>query len=189
MSVRQTAQKELEKLRVRFIGSAKVTSTTQEGQAVVQIHHDSGKQETLKADVFIPTYGVVPNTAYLPPSMLDSRGFVETTYKLGVEGYDNIFAVGDVSNIQDTKATSTDAQVVYLSKALHARLTGGNVTEYVPNKTMMTALSLGKNRGTGQMGTWKPFSLIIWYFKSRYLGTDTAAEVVAGNRTLTQKNW
>jgi NADH dehydrogenase FAD-containing subunit len=139
--------------------------------------------------VFIPTYGVVPNTAYLPPNMLDSRGYVKTTNKLSVDGYDNIFVVGDMSNIQETKATSTDAQLVYLSKALHARLTGGKVTEYVPSTTVMMGLSLGKNRGTGQIGTWKPFSSLIWYLKSRYLGTDTAGEIVAGNKTLSQKNW
>ena len=38
-----------------------------------------------------------PNTDWLPPELLDDRGFVRVTPELKVPGHDGVFAVGDVA--------------------------------------------------------------------------------------------
>ncbi|KAJ3564907.1 hypothetical protein NPX13_g7686 [Xylaria arbuscula] len=40
-----------------------------------------------------------------------------------------------------------------------------------PDKIFL-GLSLGRDRGTGQAGSLRLWSIVIWWFKSRHLGTD-----------------
>ena len=51
------------------------------------------------------------------------------------------------------------------------------------------AVSLGRNRGTGQAGNFKVWSFIVWYMKSRYLGTNNSQDYIAGKRTVSKTDW
>ncbi|AEO62796.1 uncharacterized protein THITE_2107404 [Thermothielavioides terrestris NRRL 8126] len=190
--VRETAKKELERLKVKVITNAKVTGNTSTKTITLMKTSEPSTTTTLTADLLIPTYGVVPNTSFLPASMLDSRGFVNQTAALRAEGFDNIFVVGDAGNLEDPQAVHTDAQVVHVVKLIEARLQGRGaaaVPPYKPADKIMFAATLGRNRGTGQMGNWRLWSWLVWLAKGRYLGTDYAGALVSGERTLRVKDW
>lgn len=196
--VRETAKKELERLKVTVITHAKVTSpassTTTTTKTITLTKKTSPSEKptttTLPADLLIPTYGTTPNTSFLPASMLDARGFAKQTTRLRAEGHENVFVVGDAGNLEEPQGVHADAQVVHVVKLIEAQLLGQTPPgEYKPAEKIMFAASLGRNTGTGQVGGWRVWGWLVWVMKGRYLGTDYAAAVARGERTMVVKGW
>lgn len=189
--VREAAKRALERLQVKVIANARVTSPANSSfpGTVTITNKSSNSTETLQADLLIPTYGIIPNTSFLPQSLLDSRGFVKQTQFLRAEGHNNIFVVGDAGNLESPQGVHADKQAVHASKLLEARLLGQEEQAYQPDERVMLAVTVGKNTGTGQVGGWKLWGWMVWLFKARYLGTDYAAGIAKGERTMTMKSW
>ncbi|KAK4104983.1 FAD/NAD(P)-binding domain-containing protein [Parathielavia hyrcaniae] len=193
--VRETAKRELERLKVKVVTGVKVTSSSSSssspssGTVVTITDTSTSEQTTLQADLLIPTYGVVPNTSFLPPSMLDARGFVRQTRLLRAEGHDNIFVVGDAGNLETPQATHADAQVVHVVKLIEACLLGQDMAEYQPADKIAFGVTMGPNKGTGQFGGWKLWSWLVTMKKGKHLGTDFGEAFVRGERTTSVKGW
>lgn len=72
----------------------------------------------IDADIWFRCYGVVPQSDYLAGELLSARrpdGFVDVDDRLRVAGHDNVFAIGDVTGIAESKraaAAERHAQVV-----------------------------------------------------------------------------
>lgn len=190
-SVRQTVKTSLEKLGVRIISSSRVTSITKSatGRTVLEVTKTDGSKQTIETDVYIPAFGMVPNSQFAPEHMLDSAKRFKQTKSLKVEGYDNIFVLGDVGNLQAQSAKSADDQVIHLRKIMEAYFTGKSLPLYNPDTGIIFAVSLGRKGGSGQAMGFKLFSILVWYLKGRYLGTNYAGEVAAGNRTMQATKW
>ncbi|KAK3359250.1 hypothetical protein B0T25DRAFT_564272 [Lasiosphaeria hispida] len=196
-SVRETAVRELKRFNVKIITNTRVVAETKGGKGAPTILQlttlgSHGKKETdsLETDLYLPVFGVVPNTSYLPPSMLDEHGFVNQTSTLRAKGHDNIFVVGDAGNIQEPRGKTADEQVMHLVKILDAYLLGADeLPEYRPSESVPFGVSLGRNGGTAQVGNWRVWSWLVWFGKARYLGTDYAHDLVKGVRTVHAKNW
>ncbi|KAK3945016.1 hypothetical protein QBC46DRAFT_278287 [Diplogelasinospora grovesii] len=184
---REAAKKELEKLKVKVITNTKVTRVLDGCR--LELTSTDGKKQTIKADLFMPTFGVTSNTSFLPREMLDRNGFVKQTTFLRAEGHDNIFVVGDAGNLQEPQGKTADEQVVHLAKVIEAYVLGKQLPEYKPAEGIVFGASIGRNRGTGQMGNWRLWSLMIYWFKCRYLGTEYAQDFLNGTRSLTAKEW
>ncbi|KAK3903351.1 hypothetical protein C8A05DRAFT_14701 [Staphylotrichum tortipilum] len=192
--VREAAKKELERLKVKVITNAKVTSPASSNSTTLTLTKTDGTTSTLQADLLIPTFGLIPNTSFLPASMLDARGYIKQTTYLRAEGHDDIFVVGDAGNLQDPQAAHTEQQTLHVvrlleARALAAEAAGAAAPEYKPSDKIMFAATVGRNRGTGQMGNWKLWSWIVWFAKGRYLGTNYAEDIAKGARTMTVKEW
>lgn len=178
----------LEKLKVRIVRNTRVTAAAESagGQTTLKLTSKDGNTQTLIADVYLPAFGVKPNTDFAPGHMLAPSGQVKQTTRLRAEGYDNVFVVGDAGNLEDMRAVSTDAQTHYLAKVLQVYFAGGETAEeYKPGEGFMIGVSIGKNTGTGQAMGRKIFSWLIWYLKSRTLGVEKVADIVSGVRTIT----
>lgn len=187
-SVRKQARDELEKLNVKIISNTTVTSTTPAGDNVVlQLTAADGTTKSLTTGAYLPTMGMVPNTSFLPPSMLDTYGFVKQTTTLQAEGHKNIFVIGDAGSLEGNMALAADAQANHLIKTLPAFLKGDTVAEYKKSDKVMMSVTVGRARGTGQVGSFKIFSFLVWYLKGRFLGTDYVANLVAGKRSILTK--
>ncbi|UKZ83589.1 hypothetical protein TrVFT333_011398 [Trichoderma virens FT-333] len=184
-SVRKQTKTELEKLKVKLIPNTKVTAVDYSGNdTILTLTSSDGKTKTLTTQAYIPTTGGTPNSSFVPPSLLDSNGYIVQTKSLQAKGYDNIFVLGDVGNLEDSKAGVADAQTVHLIKALPIHLKGGAMPVYTPSTKVMVGITLGRSRGTGQMGSFKVFSFLIHYAKGRFLGTDYCHLIAAGKKTL-----
>ena len=58
----------------------------------------SSGQDSFTADITLWAIGnMIPNNDFIPADMLDDNGFVKTDNFLRVEGYDNVFTVGDIA--------------------------------------------------------------------------------------------
>ncbi|EFQ27886.1 hypothetical protein CGRA01v4_03486 [Colletotrichum graminicola] len=191
-SVRKSVLNELHRMKVKTIPNTKVTSvsTGPDGRKTLQLTDKSGQTTTLETDTYIPTVGSIPNTSFLPASMLDAQGYVNQDASLRVPGHDNIFVVGDVGNLEPGYGRIADLQTQHAVKSIQAQLTGApRPADYVADTKVLAGITLGRSRATGQMGTWKLPSLAIWLFKGRYIGTDYSKDFVAGKRSLAVKNW
>jgi NADH dehydrogenase FAD-containing subunit len=185
--MRETAKRELEKLNVKIIPMSKVTNVTGSGGKegkTVELTMADGTRDTVQADLFIPTFGIKPNTSFMPAELLGNGGFINQTAYLRADGQQNIFVVGDAGNLQEPLGKTADDQVLHLAKNLQAYLTGGVEEEYKPLNKPLIAVTIGRKKGTGQLGNWKVWGLIIWWFKASSLGTCHAADFTAGLRTL-----
>ncbi|CAM1508435.1 Fc.00g052830.m01.CDS01 [Cosmosporella sp. VM-42] len=188
-SVRKASKNELEKLKVKLIPNSKVVSATPSGSSdiIIVTKSSDGTTKSITAQAYLPATGIIPNTEFMPVNLLDDRGYIKQTKLLQVEGHSNIFVIGDAGNLEASKSMLAEAQMLHLMKALPDYLSTGKVPEYTPNAKEMFGITIGRSRATGQMGTFKLFSFLIWYMKGRFLGTDYADEWAAGKRTMSQK--
>ncbi|KAG7136241.1 Oxidoreductase ptaL like protein [Verticillium longisporum] len=185
--VRRIARKELEKLGVKVIDRSKVTGVREggagTGKTILQLTNASGATSELEADAYLPTFGLVPNTSFVPAGLLDKNGLVHQNTDFKVPGYDNLYVVGDAGDLENSTAYLAGLQVTFLSKSLHHRFTGeGKVGTYTPDPKVVAAVTMGRSRGTGQMGTFKLPSLAVWLLKGRYLGTNYNKDAANGKK-------
>jgi NADH dehydrogenase FAD-containing subunit len=186
--VRATAKRELENLKVKVLVNSKVTGTSQKGAKTV-IELDGGK-ETVTTDLFLPTFGIIPNTSFVPAELLDARGYVKQTSSLQVQGQENVYVIGDAGNLQSATGRVADMEAVHLARGLDAKLVSNEpVGQLKVDSKLMFAVALGKRKGTGQVGNWKLWSFLIAWLKSKHLGTDSARDYVNGARTMSEKKW
>ncbi|KAL8392843.1 hypothetical protein RB595_002867 [Gaeumannomyces hyphopodioides] len=186
-SVRAAALAELERLKVKVLTGRRVASAkeAEDGSGAVTLEVASkagGDPETLTADLYMPTFGVVFNTSFVPADLLDAAGRVKTTTRLRAEGHDDVYALGDAASLQPPNALHIDPQVAYVAKDLQARLLtpdAAPAAEFKPSETVMFMASIGKGRGVGQVGSFKLPSLATWLIKSRTLMTQRAPGIVA----------
>lgn len=199
-ATRETARAELVSLGVRVIGDGKIVGVAEapggSGKLleIAKTEPDGGDDggtttttETLEADLFIPTFGVSFNTSFAPAGMRDAAGRLHQDTTLRTPGHANIFVVGDAGNLQPPQAAFVTPQVQHLVRGFARYLVTGEMATYTPDPKILFGISVGPGRGTGQVGSFKPFSWMIWWFKSRYLGTDYAADYASGARVLKGK--
>ena len=67
-------------------------------------------------DLYIPAFGLIPNSSYIPAKFLNSNGFVVVDEYLRVKGVEDVWAVGDVSSIEPPQFKTTDTQSAHLAK-------------------------------------------------------------------------
>lgn len=189
--IRQLVRADLEKLGVRVVVNAKVTKIEgpESGPKTVQLSLPGGKTDTIETDVIIPTYGLVPNSSFIPEAMKDQRGFVKQTNHLRAEGHDDIFVIGDVGNLETPQSLHTENQLMHIVKNLQAHLRGENVTEYKFSTDPFFSLSIGPGGGTGQIKGWRVPSFLVKMLKAKTLGTQNGADYVAGKRTIMSSKW
>ncbi|TGJ87912.1 hypothetical protein E0Z10_g813 [Xylaria hypoxylon] len=181
-NVRKTAKHELEKLGVKYIGGAKVTTTSDDikDAKTVTLTHADGTTETLAADLVVPTFGVVPNTSFTPEGMRDAAsGCLKQGADLRAPGYKNASAAANV-----------DTQIRHLMTQFNSYFSGQPIKPYVFDANQVQlALTIGRDRGTGQAGSWKLWSFLVWYLKGRHLGTDGADGFARGDTGGMGRAW
>ncbi|KAG4264073.1 hypothetical protein FPRO04_01294 [Fusarium proliferatum] len=160
--VRKQTLKELKKLKVKTMPKTTVISATPSGSdTILEVRSADGTTKKITANAYLPATGIIPNTEFVPKNLLDSNGYVKQTTHLKVEGQKNIFVIGDAGNLENSQLGMADKQAQHLFKNLPAHLDGGEIPEYTPANKPMFAVTLGRSRATGQMGTMKLFSIMI----------------------------
>jgi len=193
--VRRAVVSSLTKLNVRFLPSTRVVSaastSSSSGRTTLTLRSSGGETSTLEADLYIPTFGTTPNTSFLPPELLDPSGRVRVSSTLQAPSHPSLFALGDACALESPTGLRANDQLEHLAPALQRYLAAADSTlpTYKPRDGVILALSLGRRGGTGQMGSWRICGWLIWLLKARHLGTDKAADLVAGLRTMASSKW
>lgn len=82
---------------------------------------------------------------------------------------------------------TAETQAVHLFKTVHAFLRNEKLPEYKPSEKPVFAVTLGRSRASGQMGNFKLFSIMIWWLKGRFMGTNAAPDWAAGKKSMSAK--
>ena len=183
-SARKTAKTQLENLNVKLIPNSTVTKVTTQGDdTVLEITGKDGKVTSLTAGAYVPATGMTPNSSFAPASMLDSRGYIKQTKTLQAEGHPDIFVLGDVGTLEINRVVMADAQGAHLLKALPEHIQRGTaIPEYQLDTKNAYLITVGRSKGTGQMGTWKLPSIMAWMFKCRTMMTEVVEGWARGKR-------
>lgn len=114
--------KGLQNLKVNIRLSQKVIGSTPLPNNRTEVSLSTG--EKLIADLYIPSVGVVPNSSYIPTKHLNAEGFVVVDEYFGVKGAEDVYAIGDVCDVEPPQFIYADRQSTFLAKNL-ALILGG----------------------------------------------------------------
>ena len=92
-------------------------------------------RQPFEADLTLWAVGKTePNNSFIPPDMLNGDGFVKTDDFLRVEGYNNIFAVGDIAASDPHRSSARNWGYRLLGHNIRAHLEGrdGDMKRYEP---------------------------------------------------------
>ncbi|KAI5200808.1 hypothetical protein AUEXF2481DRAFT_36632 [Aureobasidium subglaciale EXF-2481] len=88
----------LQRVGVDVIYSLRTKSTEQAANGTTLVHLDDGT--TMECDLFVPATGVRPNTAFVPKTLLNEKGYIksnESTLRVDEAG-PRVYCVGDVGS-------------------------------------------------------------------------------------------
>ncbi|GAA5899569.1 hypothetical protein JCM5296_006947 [Sporobolomyces johnsonii] len=137
--------------------------------------------EAVTADFIFLAFGNTPNTSLLStfdPSTLDASHRVKVRPSLQLTGYDNLFAVGDITDIPESKLFAhAHNHGPVVAKNIVALIKSGD-TEKADLKSYkaggrMIAVSVGFKGGAGQMFGWVMGPWMVAFAKSKTLFIDT----------------
>ena len=94
------------------------------------VHWSTG-QPAASADAVLWAIGRVrPNTDWLPPGLLDERGFVRVTPQLKVPGHNGVFAVGDVAATDPLRSSARNRGDALVATNIRAEFAGKGLRTY-----------------------------------------------------------
>lgn len=96
-SVSKVATKQLSNLNVTIKTLTKVMGSAKMPDGRTELTLSGG--ERVITDLYLPTVGLMPNSAYVPGTFVNNSGFVKVDECLRVKGTTEVWALGDVSQI------------------------------------------------------------------------------------------
>jgi NADH dehydrogenase FAD-containing subunit len=109
-------------LKVKVKLNAKVKNTVQLPDGAQEITLFGG--EKLVADMVISTYGVLPNSSFVPAQFLNDNGFIKVDEYFHVKDAEGVFAIGDVSDAEPPQFIFVDRQSTHIAKNIVLNLRG-----------------------------------------------------------------
>ncbi|MCJ1387733.1 hypothetical protein MMC18_000576 [Xylographa bjoerkii] len=158
-SVSKYALKALETLKVEVRLETKVMDSAQLPDGRKELTLSSGGK--LTTDMYIPTFGLTPNSSYLPATYLNANGSVMVDQYLRVKGAKDVWAIGDVSDVESWQFITCDRQSTHLAKNMVSIMNHKPPVPYKVASSRFMGLQIGKKAGTGHFGNIKVPSFII----------------------------
>lgn len=170
--------RQLDELDIRlWLGSGLTAPpTTEPGRAETFTVTTVGGEE-ITADIWFRAHGVHINSDYLVDGRLTTRtpqGQVPVTETLNVHGHDHVYAIGDITDVAETKMAAFAGQhAEVVAQNIIAQLRGEQPTAtYQPLPDPMIMLPLGPRGGVGQLPTPDGPTVIPAATVSEYKGAD-----------------
>jgi len=110
------------------------------------VHWSTG-QPAATADAVLWAIGrVQPNTDWLPPEVLDERGFVRVTPELRVAGHPGVFAIGDVAATDPLRSSARNRGDALVARNIRAELAGRRLRRFrAPGRRWGSLLGIQPN--------------------------------------------
>lgn len=172
------AAKMLRQKNVKVITSTRVTGAEASGDAWT-VSLDNG--ETISADLYIPTTGVIPNNGFIPGQFLDKDGWVKVDKEMRVGSSENIYAAGNITNNSMRLSFKAVEQAGVAANNLKVDILGkGERKSFDQGESIMMVVPVGESGGTGQIYGFTPFSFMVKMIKGKDFFISKAAPMVAG---------
>jgi len=127
----------------------------------------------IEADIWFRCYGVTPVTGYLGDELAAARtqdGYLRVSPQLQVLGFERVYALGDIAEIDVNKAAVAGRQAQVVAANIQAQLAGTDKrTTYIPGPPVII-LPLGPTGGAGQVPNHD--DIVTAYFVSEVKGRD-----------------
>ncbi|MHA6621755.1 NAD(P)/FAD-dependent oxidoreductase [Pseudonocardia sp. DLS-67] len=154
--VREDLHRQLDDLGIRLrLGSRLTAPPPTEPGRVGTFTVRTADGADITADIWFRAHGVRVNSDYLADGRLTARtprGQVRVTETLAVDGYDHVYAIGDLTDVAEAKMAlyaTQHAEVV--ARNIGAQLRGERPTAtYLPSPDPVILLPLGPRGGVGQ---------------------------------------
>ncbi|EMG50453.1 ptaL Oxidoreductase ptaL [Candida maltosa Xu316] len=167
------AVKKLGNLKVKIVNNERVNV---ENNTTVKLQDGT----TRNYGLVIQASGVIPNTEYLPASVLDKAGFVETDANLRLKDHANVIAFGDVVAL----GTSSIVDLVFNQEPIFQKTVEYEVFDnkktqlkpYVRPTSLTTFVPVGKDGGVGLFFGYCVPSFLVRFFKSKDFMISKAGE-------------
>ncbi|KAH0396822.1 FAD/NAD(P)-binding domain-containing protein, partial [Aureobasidium melanogenum] len=178
-SAAKSAHTSLENLGVKIVLSARVNETTHEnGKSIV--HLDNGK--TLEAALVISAAGNIANTSFMPSSSLDAEGWIKVDRNMRVSSISDgsVYALGDATHYKQRYYLKINDQIPVVATNLKNAITKtGSPKTYDASDKLMVFVPIGSKTGTGQIGSFVPFSFMVAMVKGKDYFMSKAATIIA----------
>ncbi|XP_033103863.1 apoptosis-inducing factor 2-like [Anneissia japonica] len=169
-SFTKSVRDQLETLGVKLVLGERVTNLEELPTAAEKSVVRTDKGSSIEADLVVPCTGLKVNTSAYGISLankMDGNGYLNVNETLQVDGCDGVFAIGDCNNKERAKlAHVAETQAKYLAKNIETIDSGKQVQPYKPGGMMM-ALSIGREGGALQNGTWVLGAFFARFVKSK----------------------
>lgn len=162
------------------------------GTTTLAISSVKGNDTTVSTNLYIPAVGVLPNTKFLPSSVLNGEGYVKSDDHLRVDGVSDVYVTGDASALSEGNLASirlmTGALQETLSKELGVPVEKRQSIRFqyhVPPKSEVLDtffVTLGSKRGVGMMSGYRVPSFIIRFMKSKDAGVGNSKSMINGSK-------
>ena len=178
-SIAGSARAELKKLGVTVRTDVRVTGDTKRPDGKTELTLDGG--ETLVTDLYLPTFGLAPNTEYLDAQYLDNRKNVVVDEFHRVKGAEHVWAAGDIVSVPRAGFMITRAQAGGVGRNVDLAL-AGKTPAPVKGPMDVYVVATGRSRGVGRIGAYvKMLSVMVWAAKGRTLATQMMAGYMDGS--------
>ncbi|MEU4704545.1 NAD(P)/FAD-dependent oxidoreductase [Nonomuraea dietziae] len=176
--MREDLHRQLDELGIQLRLGTGLTAppATEPGQAATFTVATTGGEE-ITADIWFRAHGVRVNSDYLADGGLTTRtpqGQVPVTESLNVHGYDHVYAIGDLTDVAETKMAGYAMQhAEVVAQNIIAQLRGEQpAATYRPLPHPMILLPLGPRGGVGQLPTPDGPAVVPAETVSAYKGAD-----------------
>jgi NADH dehydrogenase FAD-containing subunit len=124
----QGAESQLKKMHVHVVKGVKIMRSTPTGDGKTELSLDNG--EKMVTDLYLPTVGVIPNTEYVPKNLLNDKGQVGVDEFLRVKNAQDVWAAGDITDLDFAQIVYADKQATAVAKNLDLVLRGKEPAPY-----------------------------------------------------------
>lgn len=199
-AIAKAAEAKLRALGVEVLYKQRVLDTTESGGRTTLTLSSGDK---LEADLYVPAYGVQPNSAFLPAHLLDDKNYLQTndkTLRVDAAG-PRVYSIGDVASYSRNSIidimNSFPVLFVNLKRDLLAydatlpnEKPKGKDRVYVREDKEMQLVPIGTGGGVGAVMGMKMPSFMVWAIKGRdYMVGMSGAPTVNGSSMKKEIVW
>ena len=175
-----SARGELAKLHVSVRTGARVAGATVRADGKTELALDGG--ETLVTDLYLPTFGLTPNTEYLDAAYLDGRKNVAVDEFHRVKGAEHVWAAGDIISVPRAGFMITRAHAGGVGKNVGLALLDKPPVPVKGPAVDMVVVATGRSRGVGRIGaSFRMLSIMAWMGKGRTLAIQMLPGYIDGS--------
>ncbi|KAK6380968.1 hypothetical protein LTS17_005169 [Exophiala oligosperma] len=196
-AIAKQAEEYLARVGVRVIRNSRVKRVEPEEAGTEDVSSQATvileDGEILKADLYIPAIGTIPNTGFLDKSLLRSDGRVDTnasTLRVDRAG-PRIYAIGDVSSSARPAVHNVLSAVPVLATNIERDLlnadgnqtsTVGEDRKFEEDKRETQLVPIGQSKGVGAAMGYRLPSFMVWLIKGRDYWLWTTGNLWSGKQ-------
>ncbi|KAF2819398.1 FAD/NAD(P)-binding domain-containing protein [Ophiobolus disseminans] len=198
-AISKTAEQKLKALGIDVVYNSRVVDAQEDknGRTTIIL----AKGDKLEADLYVPAYGVLPNSSWLPSNLLNESNYLKTDLKMRVAGAGpRVYAFGDVAsysrnNIWDilfalpVLAVNMKRDLLSFNAMLPDEQPKGKDRVYTIDTREGMMVPMGTTGGVGAVFGWRIPNFVVWLAKGRdYMLSMSGKPAVAGE-TVKETAW